>query len=63
MIGLNISGTRTCPANTTVIVAGRKLDFFIGDGVVSVIFILYFYDVVIDRNVLSVFAHNVMLMT
>jgi hypothetical protein len=63
MIRFDRAGTRTGPTNTTVIVGGRKLDFFICYGSVSVIFILYFDDVVFDRNVLSVFAHDVMLMT
>ena len=63
MIHFDRAGTRTGPAYTTVIVGGHKLDFFISYGSVSVIFIRYFDDVVFDRNVLSVFAHDVMLMT
>jgi len=57
MLGLNSTGTCTCPTNTTAIIQSCEGNLLNENNSVRVITILYLYDVVIDGNVFSVLAY------
>jgi len=61
MLGLNSTGTGTCPADTTGIIYGCEGNLLIENNSVGVIAILYLNDVIIDGNMFGVITYDVVL--
>ncbi len=61
MLGRNNTSTCTCPANATVVIDGCELNLLVHNFRVGVIAKLYLYDVILDANVFSVVAYDVVL--
>ncbi len=61
MLGLNDTGTCTCPTNTSGIIDGCELNLLVENSCMGVMAVLYLYDVIFNANVFSVLTYDVVL--